>query len=121
MDIKGKITIFPRKVEIEGQVKTFFNGTISTKTNEGEKEVRLNKSLDVVFSSKKFPEDKLNQLEESKCYALRIDNGFLAVREKVINGQSIRDLYIVVTDGTLEGSKVVEKKPPLPKNSDLPF
>ena len=121
MDIKGKITIFPRKVEIEGKVKTFFNGTISTKVSEGEKETRLNKSLDIVFSSKKFPEEKLNLLEESKCYTLRVDSGFLAVRERLINGSNVRELYIVVTDGTLEGSKAVEKKPPLPKNDDLPF
>lgn len=121
MDIKGKITIFPRKVEIEGKVKTFFNGTISTKVSEGENETRLNKSVDVVFSSKNFPEEKLNQLEESKCYSLRIDAGFLGVKEKVINGNKVRELYIVVTDGTLEGSKIVEKKPPLPKNDDLPF
>lgn len=121
MDIKGKITIFPRKVEIEGKVVTFFNGTISTKITEGEKETRLNKGIDVVFSSKKFPEEKLNLLEEGKCYTLRVDNGFLAVRERLINGSNVRELFIVVTDGTLEGSKVVEKKPPLPKNDDLPF
>ena len=121
MDIKGKITIFPRKVEIEGKVKTFFNGTISTKVSEGEKETRLNKSVDVVFSSKKFPEEKLNQLDEAKCYTLAINGGFLAVRERNINGNSVRELYIVVTDGTLKDSKVVEKRPPAPKNDDLPF
>ena len=122
MDVKGKITIFPRKVEVkEGEVKTFFNGTISSKLGEGEQERRLNKSIDVQFSSKKFPEDKLSLLEESKCYTLQVDAGFLAVKEKVINGNSVRELYLVVTDGTLTGSKVVERKPQEPKNNDLPF
>ena len=119
MDIKGKITIFPKKLEVEdGNVKTIFNGTISTKLkDENENEYRLNKSVEVRFASKKFPEEKLNALDENYCYSLDIVNGFLGVKE-VKNG---RDIYIMVTDGTLKDRKLVEKKPEAPKNYDLPF
>ena len=120
MDVKGKITIFPRKIKVEEETKTIFNGTISTKvTEENGEERRINKSVEVRFSSKKFPEDKLNLMDEEKCYVLQIDNGFLGVRE----AKDSRELYIMVTDGTLLDSKKVERKEKVvaPKSDDLPF
>lgn len=120
MDVKGKITIFPKKIKVEEETRVVFNGTISTKVKEeNDEERRVNKSVEVRFSSKKFPEEKLLQLDEEKCYTLQIDNGFLGVKE-VKDG---REIYIMVTDGTLLDSKKVEKKEKVfaPKSDDLPF
>ena len=123
MELKGKITIFPEQKEKEndkGEVESFIvcRGTISSK--DGEKYV--NKSVNVVFAGKKFPKDKVNKLDPTKCYSLEIEDGFLGVREISGPKGSRRELEIVVLEGTLTGSKeverpVVEEKP----SGDLPF
>ena len=123
MDVKGKITIFPRKVAVKNEdgtetIRVYCSGSISSKVDE---EKYLNKSVDVAFSSKAFPEEKLAKLEEEKCYTLEIESGFLRVNERLIKGQSVKEIGIMVTSGKLLDSKVVEKKERPVQNSDLPF
>ena len=123
MDVKGKITIFPRKVEVKDgedtKVKVFCTGSISSKKEDG---TYINKSVDVSFSSKFIPEDKLQKLDENLCYELEIKSGFLKVNERVYKGDTIREIGIMVTDGKLLSSKTYERKEKeVVADSDLPF
>lgn len=123
MDVKGKITIFPRKVAIkdekgEESIKVYCSGSISTKKDD---ETYLNKSVDVSFSSKAFPEEKLAKLDEEKCYTLDIQEGFLKVNERLIKGNLVREIGIMVTQGKLIDSKKVEKKEKPVVDNNLPF
>ena len=124
MDVKGKITIFPRKVAIKNEdgsetIRVYCSGSISTKIDD---EKYLSKSVDVSFSSKAFPEEKLLKLDEEKCYTLEIEDGFLKVNERLIKGQSVKEIGIMVTKGKLIDSKKVERKEKIDEtNDDLPF
>ena len=121
MNVDGKITIFVKKIKMENEEITICNGTISTKLADSEE--RINKSVEVRFDRKKFPKEKLNSLSEDKCYQLEIGEGFLGAKEITrADGSMYRDVYIMVLDGTLTGSKAIEKKPvEEKKSSDLPF
>lgn len=126
MDVKGKITIFPRivkKRQDDGEEVTmcFCSGSISTKQEDGK---YLNKSVDISFSEKNFPKEKLLKLNPEKCYELQIETGFLKTRERISNGESIIEIGIMVTKGKLLGSKDIQKRPevlPDETNDDLPF
>ena len=124
MDVKGKITIFPRKVEVKDgedtKVKVYCTGSISTKKEDGS---YINKSVDVSFSTKFIPEEKLQKLDENLCYELDIKSGFLRCVERTYKGDTIRDIGIMVTDGKLLSSKSYERKEKevQPANDDLPF
>lgn len=123
MDVKGKITIFPRKVEVKDgentKIKVYCTGSISTKQEDGK---YLNKSVDVSFSTKAFPEEKLQKLDENLCYELEIKNGFLKVNERTYKGDTIREIGIMVTEGKLLSSKAFERKEKeVVQDSDLPF
>ena len=123
MDVKGKITIFPRKVEVkEGEdtkIKVYCTGSISTKKEDG---TYINKSVDVSFSSKFLTEDKLQKLDENLCYELEIKSGFLKVNERTYKGDTIREIGIMVTDGKLLSSKTYERKEKeVVADNDLPF
>ena len=123
MDVKGKITIFPRKVAVKNEdgsegVKVYCSGSISTKKDDG---TYLNKSVDVSFSSKAFPEEKLAKLDEEKCYTLDIEEGFLKVNERLVKGTTISEIGIMVTKGRLLDSKKVEKKEKPVADNNLPF
>lgn len=127
MDVKGKITIFPRIVKIKNEkgeevdTKCFCSGSISTKQEDGK---YLNKSVEIAFSEKEFPKEKLLKLNPEKCYELQIDAGFLKTRERLSNGELITEIGIMVTKGKLLGSKDIQKRPevlPDETNDDLPF
>ena len=125
MELKGKITIFPELKEREndkGEVESFIvcRGTISSKSESGE---YINKSVNVKFAGDKFPKAKVNQLDPEKCYSLEIEKGFLSVNEMTNAHGTRKELEIVVLEGKLTGSKVVER--PVvkeeTKDGDLPF
>lgn len=115
MEVRGLITIFPRKVKLDDKEVVVCSGTISTKKDDG---TRINKRIDISFSKEQFPEEKMNQLDPSKCYTLEVESGFLGAREFVAKGEKRVEIYMHVTKGTLKGSKEITKAP---KDSDLPF
>ena len=123
MELKGKITIFPELKEREndkGEKESFIvcRGTISSKKENG----YVNKSVNVNFAGDNFPAEKINKLDPEKCYSLEIEKGFLAVREFETAVATRRELEIVVLEGKLTGSKVVER--PVKESApagDLPF
>lgn len=124
MELKGKITIFPEVKEVKndkGEQESFIvcRGTISSKN---ESEAYVNKSVNVRFAGKNFPKDKINKLDPEKCYSLEIESGFLSVNEITNSHGTRRELEIVVLEGKLTGSKVVERPvKEAPTDSDLPF
>ena len=125
MELKGKITIFPEMKEKEndkGEVESFIvcRGTISSKNESG---AYVNKSVNVRFAGDKFPKEKVNRLDPEKCYSLELEKGFLAVSEITNSHGTRRELEIVVLEGKLTGSKVVERPvvEEKPADSDLPF
>ena len=124
MELKGKITIFPELKEREndkGETESFIacRGTIASKNDDGQ---YINKSVNVQFGGNNFPKEKVNLLDPEKCYSLEIEKGFLAVREFNSKAGMRRELEIVVLEGKLTGSKVVERpvKQETP-SGDLPF
>ena len=125
MELKGKITIFPELKEKEndkGEVDSFIvcRGTISSKNEAGN---YINKSVNVRFVGEKFPKDKINKLDPEKCYSLEIEKGFIGVSEITNSHGTRRELEVVVLEGKLTGSKVVERpvKEEPPAQDDLPF
>ena len=122
MEIQGKITLFvaKREIEKEGNKKVLVDltTTISTKQEDGS---YLNKKVSVRLVGKKFPEENLLKLDESKCYMFDIYSGFLGVRAwKDKHGADRRELEFIVTDGKLLSSKEVVRQEKV-VNSDLPF
>lgn len=120
MNIKGQITMFvEKKVKEDGSSMTICSGTISSKNDKGE---FINKSVRLKFSKGEFPNEKLDLLDENKCYQLEINSGFLVV-ESYTNRQKkeVRDIALFVEYGRLLSSKPVEKKEKAPVSDDLPF
>ena len=118
MDVKGKITIFPKKIKVNEEDMMVFNGTLTSKVGTKEKPEYLNKSVEVRFSKERYPQEKLLKMKEDECYQLEIEEGFLRVGERQFN-----DVYIQVLQGTLKGHKPFEKKSQESKqiDDDLPF
>lgn len=122
MDIKGKITIFPKKVKVEEKDEIMcFNGTLTTKEGEGDNVRYLNKSVEVRFAKKQFPQEKLLKMKEDECYQLEVEDGFLGVKEVRLKDRIFNDIYIQVLKGTLKGHKPVTKREQEIKDDDLPF
>ena len=122
MDIQGKITLFvaKREIEVEGNKKTIvdLSTTISSKRADG---TYCNKKVVVRLAGKKFTEESLLKLGESKCYTMDVYNGFHSVREwKDKHNTDRRDIEFVITDGKLLSSKEVVRKEVVNDN-DLPF
>ena len=118
MEITGKITIFPRRVENNGEVFVKCDGTLSTKTEKGQ---YVNKKVEVRFDKQQFPNDKLLALDCEKCYELQVEKGWLGVSAwKRKDGSEARDIYIHVAEGKLLSSKVVQRPAPVAEDG-LPF
>ena len=126
MELKGKITIFPELKDKEmedGTIKQsiFCRGTISSKNQAGD---YVNKSVNVRFAGKEFPEEKINKLSPEEYYILDIKEGFLAVNAYESSKRGlVRELEIVVLAGKLVDHGKVERKPveEAPVDDGLPF
>ena len=119
MNISGKTTIFPEVKEKNGEKFVVCSTTISSKLENGE---YLNKSVEVRFSGNCVKKETLLKLDPKKCYSLQIDEGFLSCDAYTnSSGKEVRFVVIVVTKGTLKGSKEVNRPVEEPKNEDLPF
>ena len=115
MEIRGKITIFPEHKEGAKGKFTICKGTISSKQDDGS---YLNKSVEVKFDREKFPMEKLNELDDSKCYELEVESGWLVVDGYVKEDKQINSINLYVKDGKLNK---VKDKAEAKKNSNLPF
>ena len=119
MEIKGKITIFPEKKSNDKGEFVVCKGTISSKTQDGK---YLNKSVEVKFSNEKFPKEKVNSLDPTKCYQLEVKSGYLVVDGYEKEGKMHTFINLYVLDGKLTGSKeVVRPEEAEITDSDLPF
>ena len=118
MNIQGKITIFPEKRTNEKGEFIIVKGTLSSKDQEGK---YLNKSVEVKFDKTKFPREKVNSLDPTKCYQLEVTNGYLVVDGYLKEGKMITSLNLFVVDGKLVGEPKVVNRSGESKNPDLPF
>lgn len=115
MEIKGKITIFPEKRSHEGREFVICKGTLSSKTQDGK---YINKSVEVKFDKEKFPREKVNSLDTTKCYQLEISSGYLVVDGYEKEGKMITSINLYVLEGKLVGEpKEVNRA----EKSNLPF
>ena len=122
MNIDGKINLFAtkRNVTIDGKevTKTDLSTTISTKAEDGS---YINKKVNVRLVGKDFGEEKIAKLEENKCYAFDVYEGFLGVHAwKNSRGDDKRELEFIVTKGKLLSVKEVVRKE-VEVDSNLPF
>ena len=120
MEIKGKITIFPERKTGKNGEFIICKGTISSKDKE--KDVYYNKSVEVKFDKDRFPKEKLNALDPSKCYQLEVSNGYLVVDGYMKEGKLITSINLFVSEGKLVGTpKEVNRSEKEQANPDLPF
>ena len=123
MKITGKIILFPERRVVDKSTKeerVFVKGSLSSKDKD--KETYIHKSVDVVLDPKKFPLEKVNQLDTNLCYTLEVEDGFIGIKAfQTKDGKEARDIYLVVTEGKLIDSKEYVKATPVTKNEDLPF
>lgn len=106
MDIKGKISIFPK---MRGTIK-FFEGTISNKSKDGK---YINISIECKFGNKeKFTSEKLSKLECGNYYYVDVKSGFLSVDawEDKTTHKTNRKIVMIITDATIEKSGKIEEK-----------
>lgn len=115
MEIKGKITIFPEKRKNERGEFVICKGTLSSKIQDGK---YINKSVEVKFDKEKFPREKINALDTTKCYQLEISSGYLVVDGYEKEGKMITSINLYVLEGKLVGEpKEVNRA----EKSNLPF
>lgn len=116
MQISGKIYLF---VELQksqkGDFKTF-SCSISHKKEDG---TYLNKRVRVVFDTEKFPKEKLNKLEITKCYEVEVA-GWIDVRSFINKeNKEVRELYFYINEAKFLSQKEVKANSNIEK--DLPF
>ena len=115
MEIKGKITIFPEQRENERGKFIIVKGTLSSKTQDGK---YINKSVEVKFDKEKFPREKVNSLDPTKCYQLEVSAGYLIVDGYEKEGKMITSINLFVSEGKLVGEpKEVNRV----EKANLPF
>lgn len=116
MEIKGKIVIFPEKKHNEKGDFIICKGTISSKDKDGN---YLNKSVEVKFDKERFPREKVNALDPTKCYQLEVEKGYLVVDGyKNTEGKPVTFINLFVEEGRLSGEpKVVNRS----ESNKLPF
>lgn len=120
MEIKGKITIFPEVKSGKNGEFIICKGTISSKDKE--KDMFFNKSVEVKFDKEKFPREKVNSLDPTKCYQLEITSGYLVVDGYMKEGKMLTSINLFVSDGKLVGTpKEVNRVAKEQSNPDLPF
>ena len=100
MEIKGKITIFPEKKSNDRGEFIVCKGTLSSKTQDGK---YINKSVEVKFDNKKFPKEKVNSLDPTKCYQLEVTSGYLVVDGYEKEGKMNTFINLYILDGKLVG------------------
>lgn len=114
MDVKGKITVFVKRKEVEGVgTITEYNTTVGYKDENGK---YINAYLPVRFTKENFPAEKIDKLEENTAYTFKLDVAFLSCRAfQRKDGTDGREIYLQVVTAELVDAKVINKK------SNLPF
>ena len=112
MEVKGITTLFKNTITTKDGEKSIFKTTISSKTEDGQ---YINLSIDVRFVGKKFSEEKLAKLDESKCHGIDIQKGFFSVRQYTNkDGVVCRVPVLVVEDAKYIGTKEMSKSENMP-------
>lgn len=110
MDIKGKIILFPERVQ-KKDGSTFLR--FSTSVSKKDDNLVYHKHMRVIFDNS-IPEEKINKLDPSKYYLFEVTEGWLTLETyKDKDGVLRNEFAVFVKSGKPVESK--EKKTPAPK------
>lgn len=116
MKLTGKFIIFVEDKQTDKGVIKVFSTSIGHKSEDGS---YVNGTIGVRFGKTNFPNERLNKMEQSKCYTFDVTNGWLDVRGYTTkDGKAGREIFIHI-----EEAKPVESKEVVRKDvrADLPF
>lgn len=70
----------------------------------------VRRSIDILFTKKNFPEEKLNQLQEDTAYTMEVKDGWLTLNRFIKKGEInyTYNIALQVNDGTIKKATKVD-------------